>query len=127
MIVHVAPDASRPEPSKVPALPRTSDTGLRTSALDADPAWLHGDLHSKNVINDGGRIVAVVDWRDIFWDAYGEVSDGTMKRSRAWAVSFGLPRGRTRRNAFPISVFRSYPSSAPSRTSRSCFSSGPNA
>lgn len=82
-------------------------------AMDTDPAWLHGDLHPKNVISDDGRMAAVVDWGDIctgdiatdlasawmffghdhhtdFWSAYGEVSEGTMKRARAWAVTFGL-------------------------------------
>jgi aminoglycoside phosphotransferase (APT) family kinase protein len=81
--------------------------------MDTDPAWLHGDLHPKNVISDDGRMAAVVDWGDIctgdiatdlasawmffghdhhtdFWSAYGEVSEGTMKRARAWAVTFGL-------------------------------------
>ncbi len=57
--------------------------------------WIDGNLHSKNVINDGGRIAAAVDWSDIFWNAYGEVSDGTMKRSRASAVKCPPRRGNS--------------------------------
>lgn len=81
--------------------------------IDEEPAWLHGDLHSKNVIARDGRIVAVIDWGDIcagdpatdlaalwilfepahhelFWQAYGEISPNLRRRSRAWAVAFGI-------------------------------------
>lgn len=78
-----------------------------------DPVWLHGDLHAGNIIVDGGRISAVVDWGDIcagdpacdlsvaysmfsgesrtaFLDAYGPDDLGLRGRARAWAVHFGL-------------------------------------
>ncbi|MEM1334221.1 MAG: aminoglycoside phosphotransferase family protein, partial [Actinomycetota bacterium] len=29
------------------------------------PVWLHGDLHTLNVLVDGGRITAIVDWGDV--------------------------------------------------------------
>lgn len=77
------------------------------------PVWLHGDLHAGNIIVDGGRISAVVDWGDIcagdpacdlsvaysmfsgepraaFLDAYGQDDLGLRGRARAWAVHFGL-------------------------------------
>ena len=77
------------------------------------PVWLHGDLHSANVIVDGGSISAVIDWgdvcsgdpacdlavawmlfdadaRDVFFGAYGEGAPGLWSRARAWALLFGL-------------------------------------
>jgi len=79
----------------------------------AAAAWLHGDLHPKNVITRSGRLAAVVDWGDmcagdpatdlaalwclfdvahhrVFWDEYGPASAATMLRARGWALSFGL-------------------------------------
>ncbi|MFM9132504.1 MAG: aminoglycoside phosphotransferase family protein [Actinomycetota bacterium] len=76
------------------------------------PVWLHGDLHAGNIIVDGGRISAVVDWGDIcagdpacdlsiaysmfsgdsrvaLLGAYGD-DLGLHGRARAWAVHFGL-------------------------------------
>lgn len=81
--------------------------------IDTQPRWLHGDLHPKNVISDGGHLSAIVDWGDMcvgdkatdlasvwmlfnsadhagFWNAYGGASNSTMIRARAWAISFGL-------------------------------------
>lgn len=80
---------------------------------DGAPVWLHGDLHAANIIVDGGRITAVVDWgdvcsgdpacdlavawmlfdedaRDVFFAAYGEGPAGLRERARAWALLFGL-------------------------------------
>ena len=106
------------------ALSETVEAGA-AAGLDVDPRWLHGDLHAKNVISDGGRIVAVVDWGDMcagdiatdlasvwmlfdvehhanFWSAYGRVSEATMLRSRAWAVSFGLMIWANHHEADPL-------------------------
>lgn len=75
--------------------------------------WLHGDLHSKNVVSADGAIAAIIDWGDIctgdaatdlaslwilfepehhgrFWEAYGPIDEGLRCRARAWAVAFGL-------------------------------------
>ncbi|NND02870.1 MAG: aminoglycoside phosphotransferase family protein [Acidimicrobiia bacterium] len=77
------------------------------------PSWIHGDLHSKNVITKNGRIVSVIDWGDIctgdpatdlaslwilfdpadhhhFWDTYGVIDEDLYTRSLGWAVAFGL-------------------------------------
>jgi aminoglycoside phosphotransferase (APT) family kinase protein len=80
--------------------------------VDAAPTWLHGDLHSKNIVSLQGRMTAVVDWGDIcsgdpatdlaaswilfrpedhkeLWSAYGAISAGTILRARGWAIAFG--------------------------------------
>ena len=92
----------------------TATFGVAAAAApDSDPSWLHGDLHGKNIISDGGHIAAIVDWGDIcagdiatdlaaiwmmfpskthgaFWDVYGKPSAATLQRARGWAISFGL-------------------------------------
>lgn len=91
---------------------RFLDDAFRIAIPDA-PSWIHGDLHSKNVIARDGRIASVIDWgdictgdratdlaslwimfepraHDIFWSSYGDVEDDLMARARAWAVAFGL-------------------------------------
>lgn len=88
-------------------------TTATEAPIDGSPAWLHGDLHGKNVISDRGRIAAIVDWgdvcagdvatdlasawmlfsagsRDALWNAYGAVSAATVQRARGWAIYFGL-------------------------------------
>lgn len=78
---------------------------------DGRPTWIHGDLHSRNVLVREGRITGIVDWGDIssgdlatdlaaVWMLisdrrdreralleYGADSD-TMLRARGWAVLF---------------------------------------
>jgi aminoglycoside phosphotransferase (APT) family kinase protein len=82
--------------------------------LDAAPTWLHGDLHPRNVLMENGRISGVIDWSDMtsgdpatdlaaIWmlfsepraraaalDAYGGISDVTLRRAQGWAVLFGV-------------------------------------
>jgi aminoglycoside phosphotransferase (APT) family kinase protein len=80
--------------------------------IDVEPGWLHSDLHPKNVVGEGGRLVGAIDWGDLgvgdpatdlgaawmlfppevhddVWSAYGGVSDATLARSRGWAIFFG--------------------------------------
>ena len=81
---------------------------------DAAPTWIHGDLHSRNVLIDLGAISAVIDWGDMaqgdratdlaaIWNllpaaasraaamqTYGPVSSATWQRARGWAVLFGV-------------------------------------
>jgi len=81
--------------------------------LDTQDTWLHGDLHSRNVLVERGKLSAVIDWGDLcrgdratdlaaFWmllpsararavamRTYGEAPEGTWSRARGWAVSFG--------------------------------------
>jgi aminoglycoside phosphotransferase (APT) family kinase protein len=81
-------------------------------AIDAEPGWLHSDLHPKNLVGADGRLVGAIDWGDLgvgdpatdlgaawmlfppeahddVWDAYGGVSDATLARARGWAIFFG--------------------------------------
>ncbi|MGC4045939.1 MAG: aminoglycoside phosphotransferase family protein [Armatimonas sp.] len=80
-----------------------------------NPTWLHGDLHSRNVlVGNAGELTAVIDWGDMtagdratdlmaLWtllpdksariaamQAYGPVPEALWQRARGWAVSFGL-------------------------------------
>jgi aminoglycoside phosphotransferase (APT) family kinase protein len=76
--------------------------------------WLHGDLHPRNLLGRGGRLVAVIDWGDLtagdpatdlaaawlLWDtgvhdrfrvAYGQVDDAALwDRAVGWATVFAL-------------------------------------
>jgi len=40
------------------------DTAVATP-VDAAPTWIHGDLHSNNVLVASGRICGVIDWGDL--------------------------------------------------------------
>lgn len=89
---------------------------LWADALDAptssNPCWLHGDLHAQNVLVEGGRITAVIDWGDItggdvatdlasIWGLFEARADrerilseynpdpAILDRARGWAVLFG--------------------------------------
>jgi aminoglycoside phosphotransferase (APT) family kinase protein len=77
-----------------------------------EPVWLHGDLHPRNVLADGGALVAAIDWGDITsgdpatdlaaiwmllpeasarreaWLHYGAGDVDLVARSRGWAISF---------------------------------------
>lgn len=82
--------------------------------MDVAPTWIHGDLHARNVLVDGGRIRGVVDWGDVssgdratdlaaLWmlfesprerevarGACGDVSEATWARARGWAIAFAV-------------------------------------
>jgi aminoglycoside phosphotransferase (APT) family kinase protein len=98
------------------------DAGAVTAQLDrltdvADwtgaPLWLHGDLHSANLLVRDGTICAVIDFGDItsgdpavdlaigwmlfdgaaldeFRASAGPVDDATWSRAQAWALHFAL-------------------------------------
>jgi aminoglycoside phosphotransferase (APT) family kinase protein len=36
-----------------------------TAPLDVESAWIHGDLHSRNVLVDAGALSGVIDWGDM--------------------------------------------------------------
>jgi len=81
--------------------------------VDVGPAWIHGDLHARNLLSVDGRISGVIDWGDMargdpatdlcsIWmllpdmlsrraamDAYGLASNLTWRRARGWAVAYG--------------------------------------
>jgi aminoglycoside phosphotransferase (APT) family kinase protein len=82
--------------------------------IDAPPTWLHGDLHSQNVLVDGGKLSGIIDWGDLchgdratdlaaIWMLLGNisarqaairlcpgVSEATWSRARGWAIFFGV-------------------------------------
>src|SRR5437773_2511881 len=33
--------------------------------IDAEPTWIHGDLHARNVLVENGAITGVIDWGDV--------------------------------------------------------------
>ncbi|HEX9056562.1 MAG TPA: aminoglycoside phosphotransferase family protein [Ktedonobacterales bacterium] len=88
------------------------EAALRAPAWDGPPLWLHGDLLAGNLLVQGGRLSAVLDWgglgvgdpacdvmvawsvfsagtRDTFRAALA-VDDAMWARGRGWALSFGL-------------------------------------
>jgi aminoglycoside phosphotransferase (APT) family kinase protein len=90
-------------------LDRLTDVADWTGA----PVWLHGDLHSANVVVRDGTICAVIDFGDItsgdpavdlaigwmlfddaaldvFRASVGTVDDATWSRAQAWALHFAL-------------------------------------
>lgn len=95
-----------------PAALAVWDDGLAAPVWTGPPQWLHGDLHSHNLIVGGGRITAVIDFGDITagdpaTDMYGawtfaapagrerfrqvlDIDDATWARARGWAVGLGV-------------------------------------
>jgi aminoglycoside phosphotransferase (APT) family kinase protein len=81
--------------------------------LDPRDTWVHGDLHARNVLVEGGKLSAIIDWGDVcrgdratdlaaIWmllpsararavamETYGPVPPGTWSRARGWAIGFG--------------------------------------
>ncbi|HVM40394.1 MAG TPA: aminoglycoside phosphotransferase family protein [Acidimicrobiia bacterium] len=92
---------------------RAWDAAVAEPLHEGVPVWIHGDLHPRNVLADGGRLTGVVDWGDMcggdpatdlacawmlfpveahgaFRDAYGGIDDVTWARARGWAVFFAV-------------------------------------
>lgn len=80
---------------------------------DSPETWVHGDLHPKNVVVDGGSLAAIIDWGDMtvgdratdlgaawmlfpvrvhadIWAACGPLTAATMRRAEGWAIFFGV-------------------------------------
>jgi len=88
------------------------EAALRTPTWDAPPVWIHGDLHSGNLLAVEGRLSAVIDFGclgvgdpacDVMaaWLLFSAetrsafravlpVDDATWARGRGWALSFGV-------------------------------------
>jgi aminoglycoside phosphotransferase (APT) family kinase protein len=85
------------------------DAALRTPAWDGPTVWIHGDLDSRNLLVEGGRLSGVIDFgclgvgdpacevmvawkllspdaRELFRSVLA-VDDATWARSRGWALS----------------------------------------
>jgi aminoglycoside phosphotransferase (APT) family kinase protein len=81
--------------------------------IDVEDTWIHGDLHARNILAEGGRITGVIDWGDMaagdratdlatFWmlfdppareeaqRALDDVSAATWARAKGWAALFGV-------------------------------------
>jgi aminoglycoside phosphotransferase (APT) family kinase protein len=85
------------------------EDALAASHLPVENVWIHGDLDSRNVLAQGGRLVAVIDWGGlavgdpacdamVAWKMFSgesrtafrsvlKVDDATWTRARGWAVS----------------------------------------
>jgi aminoglycoside phosphotransferase (APT) family kinase protein len=96
-----------------PSIEKAWQAGLQAEE-DREPTWIHGDLHSRNVLVDNGKISGVIDWGDMaagdkatdlaaIWmllpnlesrvqaiEEDGNTSQATWLRARAWAVLFGV-------------------------------------
>jgi aminoglycoside phosphotransferase (APT) family kinase protein len=96
--------------------PRIRDIGRTAldAPLDLAPTWVHGDLHSRNVLVANGAIAGVIDWGDLtagdpatdlaatwmlFADpqarqaalaGYPGLTEATVQRARGWALFFGV-------------------------------------
>jgi aminoglycoside phosphotransferase (APT) family kinase protein len=81
--------------------------------IDVEAKWIHGDLHSRNILVKNGAISGIIDWGDmtsgdiatdlasiwvLFGDrdarqqaiaTYGNISEATWQRAQGWAISFG--------------------------------------
>jgi len=88
------------------------ERALSTSPWQGPPVWVHGDLMPANLLLDGGRLVAVLDWeaagladpavdlqpawnllptegRSVLREEL-EVDDDTWERGRGWALWTGI-------------------------------------
>lgn len=95
-----------------PAIRRVWQQAL-DAPFDAEPTWIHGDLHPQNLLVEGGALAGVIDWGDLaagdratdlaaIWmllttpqarraalAAYGGCSPATLARARGWALHLG--------------------------------------
>jgi len=82
--------------------------------IDVDRTWIHGDLHSRNILVHEGKITAVIDWGDIsmgdratdlasIWMLFPDqaarqtvmaelphILEPTWQRARGWAILFAV-------------------------------------
>ena len=88
------------------------ESALRSPEWEHPPVWIHGDLDSRNLLVEEGRLTAVIDWgglgvgdpacdvmvawktlsadtRDTFRAALS-VDESTWARARGWALSQSL-------------------------------------
>lgn len=88
------------------------EAALLAPVWDGPPAWVHGDLHSGNLLSADGRLSAVIDFGGlgigdpacdlmVAWNLFSAgtresfratvaVDDATWARGRGWALSVGL-------------------------------------
>jgi aminoglycoside phosphotransferase (APT) family kinase protein len=88
------------------------DAALNAPAWDRPPVWFHGDFHTGNLLTNGGRLTAVIDFGGLgigdpacelmvaftlmsarsraAFRATLDMDDATWLRGRGWAVATGL-------------------------------------
>ena len=94
-------------------LRRCWEDHVATAPWTGAPQWVHGDLHPLNLLVDGGRLSAVIDFGDLtagdpatdlfaawtlldggartaFLDATTASDDDLRRRGRGWALAMGL-------------------------------------
>lgn len=94
------------------------DAGLAADPWSQDPVWIHGDLHPGNLIVQGDRLAAIIDFgdvtsgdpaydlaaawivfdttgRDAFMAALPQVDAHTWIRARAWAAAIAVTLRQT--------------------------------
>jgi aminoglycoside phosphotransferase (APT) family kinase protein len=105
--------ANKSVPALTPEVYRIWEDAL-AAPIDVDPTWIHGDLHSRNVLVDAARLAGVIDWGDVaagdratdlasIWMLFGDprarslalaasgsVTQATYLRAKGWAVGFGV-------------------------------------
>jgi aminoglycoside phosphotransferase (APT) family kinase protein len=101
--------AQRRDSIDVEAVTSDWEAALRATAWEGPPVWVHGDLDRRNLLFEGGRLSAVIDWgcvavgdpacdvavawkvlardtREEFRAALS-IDDSTWARARGWALS----------------------------------------
>ncbi|NMF61028.1 aminoglycoside phosphotransferase family protein [Pseudanabaena yagii] len=82
--------------------------------IDVEETWIHGDLHSRNILVKNGVIAGIIDWGDMtsgdiatdlaaIWmlfrdrharqqaiSTYADISEATLQRAKGWAIAFGV-------------------------------------
>lgn len=101
--------ACPPSPFDLDEVTAAWEADLATPGWPGDPVWIHGDIQPLNVLVDGGRISAVIDFEAIgvgdpaadvmaAWSLFSRdarstfraalgVDDATWSRGRGWALS----------------------------------------
>ncbi|MCB0714244.1 MAG: aminoglycoside phosphotransferase family protein [Ignavibacteriae bacterium] len=94
--------------------------------IDIPLTWIHGDLHSRNILVEGGAITGILDWGDLalgdpatdlvaVWMLFSDsqvrqdvlknynpkISEQTVARAKGWAISFGAVLLETGMNDHP--------------------------
>jgi aminoglycoside phosphotransferase (APT) family kinase protein len=94
------------------AVGKAWDAALESPVWDAPASWFHGDLFGGNLLLEGGRLTAVIDWGALgvgdpacdampAWTVFGaagrrafrdalEPDDATWARGRGWALSVAV-------------------------------------
>jgi aminoglycoside phosphotransferase (APT) family kinase protein len=96
-----------------PAIQQAWNIALN-APIDGEATWIHGDLHSRNILVKNGAIAGIIDWGDMtsgdiatdlasLWMLFGDrharfqaiatyvpISQATLQRAEGWAIVFGV-------------------------------------